>query len=228
MRAKQFIIKEIQPIKAFEPSNLISAYNGHDIDLIANKSKKLPGNNNYRYNIIPRDGDYKIYIQDEGTLIGYLGVTPMPFPLRGAVEVDYITVQKLYTGVGIAKGLYGIVLSIMKRPLVSGTMQAPGGQRNWLSLSKIPGVEVNGYISIDDHYFDSSSRYIREVLDRKVEAIMNSGAEYMGKVIDRHYFRFDVERGIDQMKAVVKAVDLYSKDIDITHDIGMYAVWTGK
>ena len=227
MRAKQFI-KEIQPIKGFEPSNLISAHNGHDIDLIANKSKKLPGDNNYRYNIISRDGDYKIYIQDDGYLIGYLGLTPMPFPLRGALEVDYITVQKHYAGIGIAKGLYGIVLSIMKRPLISGTMQAPGGQRNWLSLSKIPGVEVNGYISIDDHLFDSSSPYIRQILNKKIEAIMNSGAEYMGKVIDRHYFRFDVIGDDNQMKAVVNAVDLYSRDLEITPEIGMYAIWTGK
>jgi hypothetical protein len=227
MRAKQFI-KEIQPIRAFEPSNLISAYNSYDQDLITNNSKKLPGNNNYRYNIIPRDGDYKIYIQDEGTLIGYLGLTPIPFPLKKAVEVDYITVQKHYTGVGIAKALYGIALSIMKRPLVSGTMQSPGGRRNWLSLSKIPGVEVNGYISIDDHYFDSSSPYIRQILNKKIEAVMNSGAEYMGNVIDRHYFRFDVMGGDNQMKAVVNAVDLYSGDLEITPEIGMYAVWTGK
>lgn len=218
------IIKEVEPIRDIEPGNHISVMGGRD--KIGKKTKKLPGNNPYTYEIVKNHNEITIYLFDSryDELIGKLLIENIYFPLKNAGTVDYITVHKNYTGYGLAKSLYGIYLSILKRPLVSGNMQTPGGRRNWLSLSKIPGVEVRGYIKIHNYEFDE----YREIGDKKIEAIMRSGAQYMGEDSrGDHYFGFDVEAGDKQMAAVVKAVNLYSQDADITYDIGMYAVWSG-
>lgn len=224
MRYKE-IVNEIQPIGNINPGNNIITKRDHS----GGKTQKLPGNNPYRYKIMNGVGNIGIYILDGDDNIGKLELESINFPLKNSVTVDYITVHKHYTGFGIAKALYGIVLSIMKRPLVSGNMQSPGGRRNWLSLSKIPGVEVRGYIKINDSLFDDETTYHHKVADKKIEAIMQTGAQYIGQDSNEdHYFVFDVESGDNEMKAVVKAVNLYSKDYDITYDIGMFAQWSGK
>jgi hypothetical protein len=226
MRAHQFI-NEIQPLKDIQPGSIVTA--NRQNKNVGGKSFKLPGNNNYYYSISDNGDSTGIYILDDGDIIGKLELESVDFPLKRAVIVDYITVHKHYTGFGIAKSLYGIVLSIMRRPLVSGNMQTSGGRRNWLSLSKIPGVKVRGYIKINDSSFDGDNKYYRQIADRKIEAIMNSGAEYIGQdANENHYFAFDVEGGDNQMKAVVDTVELYSRDFDITYDIGMFAQWSGK
>lgn len=80
-----------------------------------------------------------------GQLIGKLEISSVRwFPLPNAVAVEVITVDEDYRGQGIAKALYGIVLTIMKLPLVAGDSQTPGGRINWVSLASIPGVEVKG------------------------------------------------------------------------------------
>jgi GNAT superfamily N-acetyltransferase len=82
-------------------------------------------------------------LESPGQLIGKLSVEQeKDFPLRRAVQVSTITVDEDYRGVGIAKALYGIVLTILKRPLLAGTSQTPGGRRNWVSLASIPGVQM--------------------------------------------------------------------------------------
>lgn len=222
------IVTEIQPLGNIDPGNHVPARRS-DRDDIGGTTKKLPGNNPYRYKVTNKDGDPAIYIFDDGEIIGKLELESTDFPLKKSVMVDYITVHKHYGGFGIAKALYGIVLSIMKRPLVSGNMQTPGGRRNWLSLSKIPGVKVRGYIRINDSSFDGDNKYYREIADKKIEAIMNSGAEYIGQDYNEdHYFAFDVEGDDNQMKSVVDAVELYSRDFDVTYDIGMFAQWSDK
>ena len=78
-------------------------------------------------------------------------------PISGRpLQVQSITVDEDYRGQGLAKALYGIVLAIMKRPLVSGTSQTPGGRRNWLSLASIPGVEVKGLVRLPTRDTDTS------------------------------------------------------------------------
>lgn len=100
-----------------------------------------------------RDADRKrVYDRSPGKLIGQLTVDDVgsSFPLPGAVQVGTITVDEDYRGMGLAKALYGIVLTIMRRPLLAGSSQTPGGRKNWLSLSQIPGVEMKGYFKVDD------------------------------------------------------------------------------
>lgn len=232
MRAQQFIneIERIGPIPTGTHFNLPMRITNNDI---VNKSQKLPGNNNYRYMIDNTPGGATIYMIDAGpvsdnTIIGKLQIESITFPLKNAGYVDYITVHKHYTGFGIAKSLYGIWLSILKRPLVSGSMQTPGGRRNWISLNKIPGVTVKGYITIGDYNFD---KQMKENFDIIADAIMNTGAQYIGQDDnDRHYFEFDIESnsGQTELQAVYKkAVKLYD-DGDSFIDTGLYAIWDGE
>jgi hypothetical protein len=143
--------------------------------------------------------------------------------------VGTITVDEDYRGLGIAKALYGIVLTIMKRPLLAGSSQTPGGRRNWLSLSQIPGVEVRGWLRIDDDDLDP-----RQVsgAEKNIDTLMGRlGAQYLGKGAYRghQFFSFDVQPGRTgkELEAVVKTQlnRLYNESYHVT--TGLYAVWNG-
>ena len=105
--------------------------------------------------------------------IGQLTLSKAKLPLEGALKVETITVDENYRGRGLAKALYGIVLSIMRRPLVSGESQTPGGRKNWVSLSQISGVEMHGYVAIRDDKIDSNNT---------IDTLMGRlGAQYVGE-----------------------------------------------
>jgi hypothetical protein len=166
------------------------------------------------------------------------------FPLKGAVQVGTITVDEDYRGGGLAKALYGIVLTIMKLPLVAGSSQTPGGRKNWMSLSQIPGVEMKGYFSVYPNDLEfihpdavNNARDRRWVdnknaqAEKKIDIIMGQlGGQYIGGDRYHHYFAFDVQP--DTTKQELKAyVDtrlnkVYSSNYD--SDTGLYAVWTGR
>jgi ribosomal protein S18 acetylase RimI-like enzyme len=162
-----------------------------------------------------------------GKLIGQLTVDGVgrSFPVPGAVKVGTITVDEDYRGGGIAKALYGIVLTIMRRPLLAGSSQTPGGRRNWMSLSQIPGVEMKGYLKINDDSFNYRSG------NREIDTIMGKlGGQYIGKN-DRgiHYFAFDVRPNTtkQELQAYVDTnlSKVYSGEYGSSG--GLYAVWTG-
>jgi GNAT superfamily N-acetyltransferase len=171
-----------------------------------------------------------------GQLIGKLSVSDAKyFPLKGAVQVDTITVDEDYRGVGLARALYGIVLTILKRPLLAGSSQTPGGRRNWLSLASIPGVEMKGYFSMDESELDqTTSRYngvTPAQANKNIDIIMGQlGGQHMGK--GRHgdeYFAFDVQP--DTSKQELKAyVDTKLSKVygGYNSETGLYAVWTGQ
>jgi hypothetical protein len=228
MRAHQFI-NEIDRIKDITPGNIIDINKSDSRDDIVNNTKKLPGNNPWRYSIIQGLGSYNIYMVDptHSEIIGKLNLEEIQFPLKRAVRSNYITVHGDYGRYGIAKSLYGITLSILKRPLVSGTMQTPGGRRAWISLNNIPGVNVKGYISINDQVFDSDDLDVEHYQN----AIMSTGAQYFGQDrSDHHYFSFDVRTndGTGELEAVYnKFMKLYDVDDDYI-TTGLYAVWSAK
>lgn len=152
------------------------------------------------------------------------------FPMKGAVQVGTITVDEDYRGRSIAKSLYGIVLTIMKRPLLAGSSQTPGGRRNWLSLSQIPGVEVHGWLKIDDDYLDPR---MDSGADKTIDTLMGQlGAQYLGKGAWRgdQFFSFDVQPGRTgkELEAAVKThlSKVYNENYGVT--TGLYAVWTGQ
>jgi hypothetical protein len=173
-----------------------------------------------------------------GQLIGKLSVSEAKyFPLKGAVQVDTITVDEDYRGMSLAKALYGIVLTIMKRPLLAGSSQTPGGRRNWLSLASIPGVEMKGYFSMDEEEIDPVaakgpySMTTPAQVNKNIDIIMGQlGGQHMGKGRhDDEYFAFDVQP--DTTKQELKAyVDTKLSKVygGYNSDTGLYAVWTGQ
>lgn len=201
-----------QDVKLWDP-------NGAEFVDAAPRPKKEPGESQNRFD--NRMYDWKRQ-QDRkrgvpGQLIAKLSVEPgSSFPMKGAVQVDTITVDEDYRGQGLAKSLYGIVLTLMKKPLLSGSAQTPGGRLNWLSLSKIPGVEMKGYVTLHDF----------ELLDKQIDTIMGQlGGQYIGKSGREHYFAFDVVPGTGELAPAVKTS---LSRVYGSYDTGLYAVWTGK
>ena len=182
-----------------------------------------------------------------GKLIGELTVhKAYGLPLKNAVQVGVITVDEDYRGVGLAKALYGIVLTIMKRPLVAGSSQTPGGRKNWVSLSQIPGVEMKGYFAVDAtdlHTIDPSklnpkwddvawAKRNNKQVDKTIDTIMGKlGGQYIGKntANDQLYFAFDVRPDTTgkELKAYVdtQLTKVYG---DYNSSTGLYAIWTGQ
>jgi GNAT superfamily N-acetyltransferase len=177
------------------------------------------------------------FARSPGHLVGKLAVEePYKFPLRGALQVNTITVDEDYRGRGIAKALYGIVLTIMKRPLVAGSSQTPGGRQNWASLSQIPGVEMKGYIGLDDDALDtnpaiSNPRGVQKS-EQNIDTIMGQlGGQYIGSKNYEHYFAFDVQPTTTgrELQAYVdtKLSKLYTNNYR-RGGAGLYATWAGK
>ena len=171
-----------------------------------------------------------------GQLIGKLSVErdDSGFPLRRAVQVSTITVDEDYRGVGIAKALYGIVLTILKRPLLAGTSQTPGGRRNWVSLASIPGVEMKGWVALDETEFDATERGWRNTpakVNKTIDTIMGQlGGQHIGKnSYGTDYFAFDVQPNATgtELEAAVKTKLSQVYGSNYNSNAGLYAVWTG-
>jgi GNAT superfamily N-acetyltransferase len=160
-----------------------------------------------------------------GQLIGKLIITPADtridqFPLANAVRVEVITVDEDYRGRGIAKALYGIVLTIMQVPLVAGTSQTAGGRQMWVSLASIPGVEIKGYVGLET--YDLNSRNIDTVMGQL-------GGEHLGQAQDgERFFTFDVQPNSTgkELEAYVKTSlsKIYGSG---QYNSGLYATWSG-
>lgn len=144
------------------------------------------------------------------------------FPMPGAVAVRSITVDPEYRGMGLAKSLYGLALTVLRRPLVAGSAQTPGGRRNWVSLIQIPGVVIRGYVMLT----------LRELSDAKnIDTVMGQlGGQFIGEKNHNYFFAFDVQPSASgrELEAYVKTnlSKVYTKSYDI--DNGLYAVWTGQ
>lgn len=195
-----------------------------------------------------RDYEYRVYSWDRaqkelnapGQLVGKLSVSHVSgFPLKNAVQVDTITVDEDYRGVGLAKALYGIVLTILKRPLVAGSSQTPGGRRNWVSLASIPGVEMKGYVQFEPDDLNPSASRSRfsdttaAEANKNIDIIMGKlGGQHIGT--SRHggeFFAFDVKPTTTgkELEAYVKTnlSKVYGGHYD-SENTGLYAVWTGQ
>jgi hypothetical protein len=166
-----------------------------------------------------------------GQLVGKLTVDEVgvEFPLKNALRVNYITVDQDYRHGGLAKALYGIVLSIMKRPLLAGDSQSPGGRRNWISISQIPGVEMKGYVSIDAEELAKN-----QTAGKIIDTIMGRlGGQYIGKSQGNEFFAFDVQPNTttQELEAAVKTnlSKIYHGEWGRgDHDVGLMAIWSGK
>ena len=195
-------------------------------------SKPLPGGSKFNYYVEKNIGPgYEIFIldteEDHFVIVGHLSLstaTRWPTP---AVQVDTITVHEDYRAQGLATALYGIVLSILKLTLLAGGVQTPGGRKNWLRLASIPGVEVKGYVQIDDREFDNPQQYQRHTRTM-IDKLMAAGGEYIGRAGLRHCFAFDVVPGTGELETAAKnTLKLYHTDRANIFP-GLMAQWTGR
>lgn len=176
--------------------------------------------------------------------IGKLGISPvLGFPVSRPYQVGAITVSEKYRGQGIGLALYGIVLNVLKITLLAGHEQTPGGRKNWLNMASIPGVEVLGYVKVDDA--DTKTQRVptkarpldKELISNQndfrskvIDQVMMLGGEYLGKYkswhMPQHVFVFPVTGDGNNLKNAVKGsgVKLYDNQELST---GMLARWVG-
>ena len=224
MRAQE-IITEIAAMPAHQFAG------GKDmLDYMPPPSKKrlkpLPGGTDLQYAIETMGPETRVQIVDPGIpgitrpdVVAVLNLDSSNLP--NTVQVGSITVDEDYRGRGLAKALYGIVLTIMRKNLVSGSGQTPGGRRNWVSLASIPGVEVRGVVSIPDQLFDTNSKYA----DRMINQLMQLGGEFLHRNGYYTYWLFDVVPGKGQLQPAVQ--NALSKLYGYDSDNLLLATWSG-
>lgn len=214
------ILSEIEeiPITAYKGGSRDLDYKGVESKLIRN-SKPLPGDSGYMYNIIMYGSQARIIIFEKemlkktGQAIGKLLLDPvLIFPIQPCYKVDVITTHEDFRGKGIAKSLYGIAMLPspvgLDATLISGDMQTPSGQKNWVSLSQIPGVEVSGWLQlhdIPDGYIPDKEDLLQKIID---DLYGKLGAQYLGDYksiyIRKHYFEFPVSVSKSKLENTIK------------------------
>jgi hypothetical protein len=229
MRATEFIAE----IEAFKGSDYI----GGNIPFVSNvkvrvnpdltkkilsSAKNLP-NSNFKYNFItdPYEIDIKIVylIAPDNQIVGALQLNDL---YDNMFEVNKIDVLPEWRNQGVAKGLYGVVLAVMKKVLISGKEQTEAGARNWLSLSKIPGVEIVGRLIID-------KRYTEEIISQ----LNNMNAKHVDRGPWFDYFHFPVkpDTSLPRLKASFEnEIKLYHGRDDykkLNLEISLMAVYRG-
>jgi len=184
--------------------------------------RALPGGSGLMYSITY---DSYVHILDPGipgttkpSIVAglYLGKGVIP----DSVQVGSITVDENYRGRGLARALYGIVLTIMKKTLISGDSQTPGGRRNWLSLASIPGVEIKGLLDLANSQLDKSRQ-----VDNTIDQLMQLGGQFVARDNNYTYWAFDVVPGNGQLAPAVK--NKLSKLYGYDSDNLLMATWTG-
>ena len=206
------------------------------LDYMPPPSKKrlrpLPGGTDLMYAIETMGPETRVQIVDPGmpgitrpVVVAVLNLDPSSLP--NTVQVGSITVDEDYRGRGLAKSLYGIVLTIMRKNLVSGDSQTPGGRRNWLSLATIPGVEVRGLVRIPNQIFDMerTATVWRKYADRIMDQIMELGGQFYSKDGNSTYWLFDVVPGKTSLKPAVQ--NALSRLYGYESDNLLLATWTG-
>lgn len=251
MRAIEFLneAQELAEIERLRPDDYEGGKDSLGDETFGKQIKKLPGGSGLLYSTNNnRWGGIEIKLWDPngkdfahqtrttpGQLVGRLTVrNDEYFPLKNAVQVDTITIDEDYRGLGLAKALYGIVLTILKRPLLAGSGQTPGGRKNWVSLASIPGVEMKGYVTFDRDELDASGRktLFRDPKDaaQNIDIVMGQlGGQYIGtSKLGEVYFAFDVKPNTTGQELEAYIDTKLSKVYDNRSEIGLYAIWTGQ
>jgi len=216
-------VTEIEAISAYQYSGgkeSLSDYN----NINSAQLKPLPGGSRFAYAIESEGYLTKVFIVDPKKnptdAIAVLELTTDSLPIPGKpLAVETITVDEDYRGQGLAKALYGIVLTIMKRPLTAGSAQTPGGRRNWLSLANTPGVEVKGIIQVDHDDPDTNT-------DDFTDQLMQLGGQFIGQDKYASCWAFDVVPGKGELKPYIK--NALSKIYDEDGPTTLLATWSGQ
>ena len=218
-----------------------------DPDVVSRKNiKPLPGGSGLNYATIDHGRFLEIRMLDQSgqEAVGQLKLMRVGFPINNAYQVSTVTVDEDYRGKGIAKSLYGVALSILKITLLAGSQQTPGGKRNWMSLAQIPGVEVRGYVELENSDLKYKKLHKQKnakdlanaerrnaIVDKNIDIVMGRlGGDYLGDDEDGNMiFAFDVVPGTGSLTPAVKTElnKLYYGEYDMLYVTGLYAQWRG-
>jgi len=169
------------------------------------EKKPLPGGAGFTYGIgQPKPEDLEIMIFDGDTLAAELDL----FYTQDATDawrVSTVAVNPAYRSQGLGKALYGIALSILRLTLEAGDTQTRHGQRMWLMLNRIPGVEVVGYS-----------------MERTGKYKARTGDEIIAQDNNWTKYTFPVRPGTHSMRSARYGTGMY------TSMASMIARWTGK
>ena len=218
-----------------------------DPDAVSRKNiKPLPGGSGLNYATIDHGRFLEIRMLDQSgqEAVGQLKLMRVGFPINNAYQVSTVTVDEDYRGKGIAKSLYGVALSILKITLLAGSQQTPGGKRNWMSLAQIPGVEVRGYVELENSDLKYKKLHKQKnakdlanaerrnaIVDKNIDIVMGRlGGDYLGDDEDGNMiFAFDVVPGTGSLTPAVKTElnKLYYGEYDMLYVTGLYAQWRG-
>jgi GNAT superfamily N-acetyltransferase len=171
----------------------------YDVD-----KKELPGGAGFTYAVgEPTPEDLEIMIFDGDTLAAELDLFYTQDATK-AWRVNTVAVNPQYRNRGLGKSLYGIALSILRLTLEAGDTQTQHGQRMWLMLNSIPGVEVRGYN-----------------MERTGQYRSRPGDEIVAQDDDWTRYTFPVKPGVNSMRSARRGTGMY------TSQASMIAKWTG-
>jgi GNAT superfamily N-acetyltransferase len=169
------------------------------------EKKELPGGAGFTYAVgQPGPEDLEIMIFDGDTLAAELDLFATQ-DVTGAWRVNTVAVDPEYRSRGLGKALYGIALSILKLTIEAGDTQTKHGQRMWLMLNSIPGVEVVGYNMVP------TDQYKQHKGDKIID---------QDKTWTR--YTFPVQPGVHSMRSHRPGTGMY------TSQASMIAQWTGQ
>lgn len=169
------------------------------------EKKPLPGGSKFTYAVDKTSPeDLEIMIFDGDTLAAELDLFHTR-DVTGAWRVNTVAVNPEYRSQGLGKALYGIALSILKLTIEAGDTQTQHGQRMWLMLNSIPGVEVVGYN-----------------MERTPQYKPNPNDKIIAQDKDWTRYTFPVKPGTHSMRSARRGTGMY------TSQASMLAKWTGK
>ena len=169
------------------------------------EKKELPGGSGFTYAVNKTGtGDLEIMIFDGDALAAELDLFDTQ-DVTGAWRVETVAVNPEYRNRGLGKALYGIALSILKLTIEAGDTQTRHGQRMWLMLNSIPGVEVLGYNMVPTEQYKPHKR--DTVIDQNERWIR---------------YTFPVQPGVHSMRSRRPGTGIY------TGQTSMLARWTGQ
>jgi GNAT superfamily N-acetyltransferase len=169
------------------------------------KTTPLPGGGKFSYAVNEKDPEnLEIMIFDGDTLAAELDL----FYTRDATKawrVETVAVDPDYRSQGLGKALYGIALSILRLTVEAGDTQTKYGQRMWLMLNSIPGVEVVGYN-----------------MERTPDYKPGPNDKIIAQDKNWTKYTFPVRPGVNSMRSARRGVGMY------TSQASMIAQWTGR
>jgi GNAT superfamily N-acetyltransferase len=169
------------------------------------EKKPLPGGAGFTYAVgKPGAEDLEIMIFDGDTLAAELDLFATQ-DVTGAWRVNTVAVDPKYRSRGLGKALYGIALSTLRLTLEAGDTQTRHGQRMWLMLNSIPGVEVVGYN-----------------MERTEQYRPRPGDEILAQDDTWTRYTFPVKSGVSSMRSARRGTGMY------TSQASMIARWAGQ